>query len=136
MLRSLYRTLLTYTIFKKYFATVFIIFLGIISIIEISFFYSDIFELNTMQESNLLIYSLFGLKWILIFGFTLYFFYSFYTFKPQKGSVKEVIEKKPNIKKEKEKEVQKLTAKTEAKLDRLLHKKKLQTKADKIIQSR
>ncbi len=132
MLRSLYRTLLSYTIFRKYFATIFIILLGIVSIVEVSFFYGDMFELNTMQESNLLIYSLFGLKWILIFGFSLYFFYSFYTFKPQTKTAKEIIEKKPTIKKEKEKKSQILTAKTEAKLDRLLHKKKLQTKADKL----
>jgi hypothetical protein len=134
MLRSFYRTLLTYTIFRKYFATIFIIILGLISIIEISFFYSDIFEFNTMKEPSILIYTLFGLKWSLIFGFTLYFFYSLYTFKPQKGTVKEVIEKKPSIKKEKK--TQALSSKTEAKLDRILHKKKLQTKADKIIQSR
>ncbi len=134
MLRSFYRTLLTYTIFRKYFATIFIIILGLISIIEISFFYSDIFELNTMKEPSILIYTLFGLKWSLIFGFTLYFFYSLYTFKPQKGTAKEVIEKKPSIKKEKK--AQALNSKTEAKLDRILHKKKLQTKADKIIQSR
>ncbi len=94
MLRSLYRTLLSYTIFRKYFATIFIILLGIVSIVEVSFFYGDMFELNTMQESNLLIYSLFGLKWILIFGFSLYFFYSFYTFKPQTKTAKEIIEKK------------------------------------------
>lgn len=136
MLRSLYRTLLSYTIFRKYFATIFIILLGIVSIVEVSFFYGDMFELNTMQESNLLIYSLFGVKWILIFGFSLYFFYSFYTFKPQTKTAKEIIENKPTIKKEKEKNTQILTAKTEAKLDRLLHKKKLQTKVDKVIQSR
>ncbi len=135
MLRSLYRTLFTYTIFRKYFISIFIIFLGIISIAEVSFFYSDSLELSQMKEPTLLIQTLFGLKWTLIFGFTLYFFYSFYTFKPQKGSVKQVINDKPPLKKEKEKEVQVLSAKTEEKLDRLLHKRKLQSRADKVIQS-
>ncbi|MEA3521734.1 MAG: hypothetical protein U9R50_02035 [Campylobacterota bacterium] len=131
MLRSLYRTLFTYTIFRKYFTSIFIIFLGVISITEISFFYSDIFELNQSSNISITIQSLFGLKWLLIFGFTLYFFYSFYTFKPQKSPVKKVLEKEKPLKKEKE--VQPLNAQTEAKLDRLLHKKKLQTKVDKVL---
>lgn len=131
MLRSLYRTLFTYTIFRKYFTSIFIIFLGVISITEISFFYSDIFELNQSSNISITIQSLFGLKWLLIFGFTLYFFYSFYTFKPQKSPVKKVLEKEKPLKKEKE--VQPLSAQTEAKLDRLLHKKKLQTKVDKVL---
>jgi anionic cell wall polymer biosynthesis LytR-Cps2A-Psr (LCP) family protein len=131
MLRSLYRTLFTYTIFRKYFATIFVIFLGVVSIVEISFFYSDIFELNKVENLSLFLQLLFSLKWVLIFGFSIYFFYSFYTFKPQKTVAKKVIQKEKTVKTEKE--LQPLTAKTEAKLDRLLHKKKLQTKADKLI---
>ncbi len=131
MLRSLYRTLFTYTIFRKYFNTIFVVLLGIVSIVEVSFFYSDIFELSKSDNISIFIQALFSLKWLLIFSFSIYFFYSFYTFKPQKTVVKKVIEKKQTIKTEKEE--QPLNAKTEAKLDRLLHKKKLDTKVDKII---
>jgi len=131
MLRSLYRTLFTYTIFRNYFISIFIVFLGIVSITEVSFFYNDIFELNKIDNLSITLQVLFSLKWLLIFGFSIYFFYSFYTFKPQKSSVKKVIEKEkiPKL----QEDVQPLTLKTEQKLDRLLHKKKLQTKADKII---
>ncbi|MEA1920842.1 MAG: hypothetical protein U9N52_13460 [Campylobacterota bacterium] len=132
MLSSLYRTLFTYTIFRKYFTSIFIILLGLVSIIEISFFYSDIFQLAQNENPTLFIQTLFGLKWTLIFGFTLYFFYSFYSFKPKKRASKKIIEKEPIVKKEKQ---QDLSPNTEAKLERLLHKKKLQTHADKIIQS-
>jgi hypothetical protein len=133
MLRSLYRTLFTYTIFRNYFTSIFIVFLGIVSIAEVSFFYSDIFILSQNENSTLLIQSLFGLKWTLIFGFTLYFFYSFYTFKPKKNVAKKLIEKEEKvIKKDLDTS---LTPQTQEKLDRLLHKKKLQTQVDKIIQS-
>lgn len=133
MLRSLYRTLFTYTIFRNYFTSIFIIFLGIVSITEVSFFYSDLFVLSQNENATLLIKSLFGVKWTLIFGFSVYFFYSFYTFKPKKNVSKKVIEKEAKVI---TKDVDaSLTPQTQEKLDRLLHKKKLQTQADKIIRS-
>ncbi len=134
MFRSLYRTLLSYTILRKYFTTIFIVLLGFVSIVEVSFFYNDIFELNSIKELSDFIYVFFGLKWALIFGFSAYFFYSFYTFKPEKKSAKEIIQEKPTIKTKKNK-TQKINHSTEAKLERLLHKKKLQSRVDKLIHS-
>jgi hypothetical protein len=131
MLRSLYRTLFTYTIFRNYFNTIFIILLGIVSIVEISLFYSDIFELAKQSDASLFVQGFFILKWALIFGFTLYFFYALFTFKPAKKEKREtIIEKK--VKKPKEDE-QYLTAKTQATLEKLLHKKKLQSRSEKIL---
>jgi len=133
MLRSLYRTLFTYAIFRNYFTSIFVVVLGVVAITEISFFYSDIFVLSQNRSATLLIQTLFGVKWSLIFGFTLYFFYSFYTFKPKKNVTKKIIEKKEHpVTKHADAH---LTPKTQEKLDRLLHKKKLKTQADKIIRS-
>jgi len=132
MLRSLYRTLFTYTIFRKYFTSIFVVILGIVAITEVSFFYSDIFVLSQNSSATLFIQTLFGVKWSLIFGFSLYFFYSFYTFKPKKNVTKKIIEKEEHtITKNSDAN---LTPQTQEKLERLLHKKKLQTQADKIIQ--
>jgi hypothetical protein len=131
MLRSLYRTLFTYTIFRNYFNTIFIILLGIVSIVEISFFYSDIFELTKQTDPSLFVQVFFAFKWLLIFGFSLYFFYALFTFKPSKTKKSNtIIEKK--VKKPKEND-QHLTAKTEATLERLLHKKKLQSRSESIL---
>jgi hypothetical protein len=89
--------------------------------------------LSQNENATLLIKSLFGVKWTLIFGFSVYFFYSFYTFKPKKNVSKKVIEKEAKVI---TKDVDaSLTPQTQEKLDRLLHKKKLQTQADKIIRS-
>ncbi|MEA2112038.1 MAG: hypothetical protein U9P71_08330 [Campylobacterota bacterium] len=132
MLRSLYRTLFTYAIFRNYFSTIFTIMFGIIAITEISFFYSDIFELTQREEPSLFVQGFFALKWLLIFGFTLYFFYALYNFKPNK-------EKKKPKKTVKEKTVnhelkdQHISAKTQDKLNRLLHKKTLESHRDKIL---
>jgi hypothetical protein len=131
MLKSLYRTLFTYTIFRRYFTGIFIVLLGAVSILEISFFYADIFELHKSADPTLFVKIFFALKWLLIFGFSIYFIYSFYTFKPQKEKIKEIIEKEKKT--TSKTEAQPLTAKTEATLQRLLHKKKLQSKAEKII---
>ncbi len=132
MLRSLYRTLFTYAIFRNYFSTIFIALLGITTITEISFFYSDIFELTQREDPSLFVQGFFALKWLLIFGFTLYFFYALYNFKPakEKKKTEKIIEKKVNEPQQKE---QHLTAKTEATLDRLLHKKRLESKSDKVL---
>ncbi len=132
MLRSLYRTLFTYAIFRNYFNAIFIALLGITAITEISFFYSDIFELTQRDNPSLFVQGFFALKWLLIFGFSLYFFYALYTFKPNKEKKKteKTIEKKVAEPKQEERH---LTAKTEAKLDRLLHKKKLESRRDKVL---
>ncbi len=133
MLRSLYRTLFTYTIFRNYFSTIFVIILGIVSITEVSFFYEDILQLSKSDTLTLSLQILLSVKWLLIFGFSIYFFYSLYTFKPEKRTATEILKKTFTIKQEKKEPTKDINAKTQAKLDRLLHKKKLQTKADKII---
>ena len=131
MLRSLYRALFTYTIFRNYFSTIFIILLGIVSITEITFFYGDVFELTKHTHATLFVKGFFALKWILIFGFSIYFFYALFTFKPAKTKKsKSIIQKKV---KQPKKNEQHLSAKTEATLQRLLHKKKLQSRSESIL---
>ncbi len=128
MLRSLYRTLLSYTLFRRYFGTLFFTLLTLVILLEMSLFYSDLFALLEHPKKETLIY-FFSLKWIIITAVTVTFFLLFYRWRPQKSTPTP-----PTV--EEKKSDPKLTRATEEKLQRLLHKEKLENRAEKLLKKR
>ncbi len=125
MLRSLYRTLLSYTLFRRYFGTLFLLLLILVLLLEISLFYSDLFALLEHPEKETLIY-FFTFKWVIIAAVTLLFFTLFYRWRPKKNIPT------PTAAEEKKRDPM-LTRATEEKLERLLQKEKLENRAEKIL---